>query len=96
VGLASSRERRDLRAARVELRRGSTDSGADDDDVDELRLWRGRVGERWSLGRKRARVGEDLGVQFIEEGEGERDVGEEKKRRPAIQAVIKGIHHRRD
>jgi hypothetical protein len=41
------------------LRRGTTDSGADDDDVDELRQWRGRVGERGSLGRKRARVGEE-------------------------------------
>jgi hypothetical protein len=59
VGLASSRERRDLRAARAELRRGSTGSGADGDDVDELRQWRGRVGERGSLGRKRARVGEE-------------------------------------
>jgi hypothetical protein len=60
VGLASSRERRNLRAARAELRRGSTDSGADGDDVDELRQWRGRVGERGSLGRKRARVGEEI------------------------------------
>ena len=44
---------------RARLRRGTTDSGADDDDIDELRQWRGRVGERGSLGRKRARVGEE-------------------------------------
>jgi hypothetical protein len=37
---------RDRRAARMELRRGSTDSGADGDGVDELRRRCGRVGER--------------------------------------------------
>jgi hypothetical protein len=37
----------------------SRGTGADDDDVDELRQWCGRVGERGSLGRKRARVGEE-------------------------------------
>jgi hypothetical protein len=37
---------RDRRAARMKLRRGSTDSGADGDSVDELRRRRGRVGER--------------------------------------------------
>jgi hypothetical protein len=41
AGLASSRERRDPRAARTELRRGSTDSGADCDGMVELRQWRG-------------------------------------------------------
>jgi hypothetical protein len=37
----------------------SRGTGADGDDVDELRQWCGRVGERGSLGRKRARVGEE-------------------------------------
>jgi hypothetical protein len=40
----------------MELRRGSTDSGADDDGVDELRRRRGRVGER-----EGARGGRELG-----------------------------------
>jgi hypothetical protein len=37
------------------LRRGSTDSGADGDGVDELRQWHGRVGER-----EEARGGREL------------------------------------
>jgi hypothetical protein len=44
---------RDRRAVRTELRRGSTDSGTDDDGVDELRRWRVRarsVRERGELG----------------------------------------------
>ena len=38
----------DVCAAWMELRRGSTDGGADGDSVDELRRRRGRVGERES------------------------------------------------
>jgi hypothetical protein len=40
------------RAARTELRRGSMDSGADGDSVDELRRRRGQVGERESEGER--------------------------------------------
>jgi hypothetical protein len=36
-GLGGQGNGRDRRAARTELRRGSTDSGADGDGVDELR-----------------------------------------------------------
>jgi hypothetical protein len=59
AGLASSRERRDPRAVRTELRRGSTDSGADCDGVVELRQWHGRA--RNVRKRERARRGRELG-----------------------------------
>jgi hypothetical protein len=60
---------------RARLRRGITDSGADGDDVDELRQWSGRVGEREGAWGKRARVGEEnRGARRpIYRGEGERD-----------------------
>jgi hypothetical protein len=72
VDLASSKERRDPRAAWTELRRGSTDNGADGSvDVEQEG---GREMEA-SSGRNRAQLweGEEISLQFIEEEERERE-----------------------
>jgi hypothetical protein len=58
-GGRSSRERRDRRAARTELRRGSTDNVTDDDGMDKLRRRSGRA--RSVRGREGAREGRELG-----------------------------------
>jgi hypothetical protein len=57
-GGRSRRERRDHRAARTELRRGSTDNRTDGDGVDELRRRRGRA--RSVRKREGARGGREL------------------------------------
>jgi hypothetical protein len=56
-GLNGHGNERDRCAARRELRRGSTDNGTDDDDVDELRRRRGRARSVWE--REGARGGRE-------------------------------------
>jgi hypothetical protein len=72
VGLASSRERHDPRAARMELRRGSTDNGVDG-SVDVEQEGGREMGASSRRNRARLWEGEEIHLQFIEEEERERE-----------------------
>jgi hypothetical protein len=86
----------EFRARWRRLRRGSTDSKADDDNVDELRRRRGRVGERERELREEessGRGGERGARRPIYRGRRRRERGARgMKWWPVFMAAMNGVH----